>query len=219
MATEFALRAIQPARPTPPGPPPQVAALLKYIDEMPIVRRVTVRSFIISLCGVAGYFYYVHIYCLPKLEYNQVHPYTSWIPITLWIILRNMTPWLRIHHLRLYGWLGCVTLETYISQVRTGSCKEGSWCRAVHQPDLEQATDGRARTNARGGLGWGRPHRACADWCCCSCSFCLLQFHIWMKTVIPDGQPKSLLVFIPGYPLLNFALVSACEFLYRTHVA
>ncbi|PNW78612.1 hypothetical protein CHLRE_09g389950v5 [Chlamydomonas reinhardtii] len=129
---------------------PPVAALLKYIDEMPIVRRVTVRSFIISLCGVAGYFYYVHIYCLPKLEYNQVHPYTSWIPITLWIILRNMTPWLRIHHLRLYGWLGCVTLETYIS-----------------------------------------------------------QFHIWMKTVIPDGQPKSLLVFIPGYPLLNFALVSA----------
>ncbi len=37
----------------------------------------------------------------------------------------------------------------------------------------------------------------------------VLQFHIWMKTHVPNGQPKSLLVFIPGYPLLNFALVTA----------
>lgn len=80
----------------------------------------------------------------------QLHPYTSWIPITLWIIVRNMTPTLRLHHLRLYGWLGCITLETYIC-----------------------------------------------------------QFHIWMKTDIPDGQPKALLSIIPDYPLLNFALVTA----------
>ncbi len=80
----------------------------------------------------------------------QVHPYTSWIPITLWCVLRNLVTWQRLHHLRLYGWLGCITLETYIG-----------------------------------------------------------QFHVWLKTSIPDGQPKSILGMLPGYPLLNFALTSA----------
>ncbi|EFJ45254.1 hypothetical protein VOLCADRAFT_106065 [Volvox carteri f. nagariensis] len=128
---------------------PQAAAVLKYIDELPVIRRYTARTIILSLCGVASYYYYITVYSKPKYEYNTVHPYTSWIPITLWIIIRNITPWLRVHSLRLYGWLGCITLETYIS-----------------------------------------------------------QFHIWMKTDVPDGQPKSLLVLIPDYPLLNFALVS-----------
>ena len=29
---------------------------------------------------------------LPKWEYNAVHPYTSWIPISCWAVLRNLTP-------------------------------------------------------------------------------------------------------------------------------
>lgn len=108
------------------------------------------RTAVLAGCGVAAYFYTVHVYMLPKTEYNVVHPYTSWIPITLWIIVRNITPTLRLHHLRLYGWLGCITLETYIC-----------------------------------------------------------QFHVWMKTEVPDGQPKKLLVLLPDYPMLNFALVTA----------
>ncbi|KXZ54075.1 hypothetical protein GPECTOR_5g181 [Gonium pectorale] len=128
---------------------PWAASVLKAIDEMPAIKRFTVRSVILSACGVIGWYYYIHIYCLEKYDYNAIHPYTSWIPITLWIVVRNITPTLRIYNLRLYGWLGCITLETYIS-----------------------------------------------------------QFHVWMKTDIPDGQPKSLLVLLPGYPLLNFALVT-----------
>lgn len=69
-----------------------------------------------TVCGVIGTYYYNHIYVLPKLEYNVVHPYTSWIPLTLFIVVRNVTPSLRNVHVAGYAWLGKITLETYISQ-------------------------------------------------------------------------------------------------------
>jgi len=28
------------------------------------------------------------VFTRPKLEYNAVHPYTSWIPILCWIVVR-----------------------------------------------------------------------------------------------------------------------------------
>lgn len=82
----------------------------------------------------------------------QVHPYTSWIPLTLWVVVRNITPKMRTWSMRLYGWLGCITLETY-----------------------------------------------------------LCQFHIWLHSDVPDGQPKYLLSLLPGYPMMNFALVTGCK--------
>lgn len=95
---------------------PTASAALRALDEMPLARRITLRSALLAAASVCGYFYYTLIYCLPKAEYNAVHPFTSWIPITLFIVVRNLLPTLRLYHLRLYGWLGCITLETYISQ-------------------------------------------------------------------------------------------------------
>jgi hypothetical protein len=47
------------------------------------------------------------------------------------------------------------------------------------------------------------PSSSCAD---------IGQFHTWMVTKMDDGQPIYLLVLLPGYPLLNFALVTASEY-------
>ncbi|GAX80624.1 hypothetical protein CEUSTIGMA_g8059.t1 [Chlamydomonas eustigma] len=129
---------------------PHVSSAFNFMDNLPPARKFIVRGAVLSVTTVISYFWYTLVYCLPKLEYNQLHPYTSWIPISLFIIYRNFFPTFRLHHLRLYGWLGCITLETYIG-----------------------------------------------------------QFHIWLKTTLPDGQPKAVLSLVPGYPLINFALCSA----------
>ncbi|KDD71801.1 hypothetical protein H632_c4376p0, partial [Helicosporidium sp. ATCC 50920] len=113
-------------------------------------RRAAARAGLTALALAALSAWYVNVYSLPKLEYNRLHPYTSWIPITCFIVLRNMTPRMRTVSLGLYSWLGCITLETYIG-----------------------------------------------------------QFHTWLLTKRPDGQPTMLLVLLPGYPLCNFALVTA----------
>lgn len=113
---------------------PQIEATWKRIDDLPLARRTLVRSGVVAACTAAGYVWYTAIYTLPKVEYNAVHPYTSWVPLTLWIVVRNLTPAMRSHSLGLFGWLGCVTLETYIG-----------------------------------------------------------QFHIWLRSNIPDGQPKWIL--------------------------
>lgn len=31
---------------------------------------------------------YTLVFTKPKLEYNTMHPYTSWIPILCWIVVR-----------------------------------------------------------------------------------------------------------------------------------
>jgi hypothetical protein len=79
-------------------------------------RRWAERLIVLFLALASWAVYYKTIYTLPKLEYNRVHPYTSWIPLTIWIVLRNLTPGLRLRALRLFGWLGTITLETYLCQ-------------------------------------------------------------------------------------------------------
>ena len=123
---------------------------LKAIDEKNPSTRRTIRAIVGVICVGAMYVWYIHIYTLPKLEYNAVHPYTSWIPITGFLILRNITPTLRLNSLGLYGWLGCITLETYVG-----------------------------------------------------------QYHTWLLSKVPNSQPIYLLSLMPGYPLLNFSVVTA----------
>ncbi|EJU01081.1 Cas1p-domain-containing protein [Dacryopinax primogenitus] len=78
----------------------------------PIAKRFAA---VLSLATLAWFFWF-ELTRETKLVYNAYHPYVSFLPITAFVLLRNLTPSLRSSHSRLFAFIGKISLETFILQ-------------------------------------------------------------------------------------------------------
>jgi len=95
---------------------PKYESMMKWIDERSLRERVIFQGGIVAASSAVLYAWFVTLYSLDKFAYNKWHPYTSWIPLTCFIFLRNATKSLRSYHIDIFCICGQVTLETYICQ-------------------------------------------------------------------------------------------------------
>ena len=91
---------------------------LQALDELPSPKQTTYRAALVGGTLALGAWWCVSCYMLPKRAYNAVHPYTSFVPIFCYMVLRNCSPTLRRYHMHLFAWCGKVT------QIGRASCRE-----------------------------------------------------------------------------------------------
>ena len=89
---------------------------LQLIESMAAPKALGRKVALLAATFAVGAWWYTHYFSLPKRQYNKVHPFTSFAPIFLYLVLRNITEALRRYHLHLFAWCGKITLETYILQ-------------------------------------------------------------------------------------------------------
>ncbi|KDR17548.1 CAS1 domain-containing protein 1, partial [Zootermopsis nevadensis] len=68
-----------------------------------------------SIIGMGSYTTFSFL-CRNKLECNEIHSYTVFVPIVSYIVLRNISGVLRTRYSSFFAWFGRISLELFISQ-------------------------------------------------------------------------------------------------------
>ena len=96
---------------------PNIEALLRRLNATTQLFKKLMYAACTVLLVAINYAWYVYVYSLDKYAYNKLHPYTFFVPMLSYVLVRNSTSFLRRWHCTLFGYLGKITLETYISQL------------------------------------------------------------------------------------------------------
>lgn len=96
---------------------PYMEKALATIESMDFMSSLTVKTIIggVSIVCLSLWYYFVGS-IENKFLYNSLHPYTSFIPITFFIVLRNISSTFRKNYFYGFGVIGKITLETYLLQ-------------------------------------------------------------------------------------------------------
>ena len=177
---------------------------LEAMESLPSAKASMAKLVLFGVTLVLGLWWFYSYFSLSKREYNKVHPYTSFIPIFLYLVFRNLTERLRKFHLHGFAWCGKITLETYILQFHVwmkttgvnGSPKVSS--TRVPRPCAPPSRQARVRQPSV------PPPRQAAKVVCSSRSHANLPL-----PACPPWLAQYLMVWLPGMYWTNFVLVSA----------
>lgn len=101
---------------------PYLEQFLVYLDKPHETRKqrqtAILHKALVTIFCIAIFILWFYFILFQEREiYKRIHPFTAWIPIIIYIWMRNMFPYLRSTYLNLFAWLGKITLETYLSQI------------------------------------------------------------------------------------------------------
>ncbi|KAJ6965815.1 hypothetical protein NC652_003635 [Populus alba x Populus x berolinensis] len=196
---------------------PNIEKWMEKLEESETKKKLSIKTGIVAVSVSVGYLWYEYIYKLDKVSYNKYHPYTSWIPITyvsrihlyigvcahfpfslfkklitdeghLWTSMNGVQNVSLILSNLLFQHL--IIISTLCDPVFTFAC------------GIALSSSGmslRLSLRMLSSLWLGK----------ITLETYISQFHIWLRSDMPNGQPKWLLSFIPEYPLLNFMLTTA----------
>ncbi|KAL7020418.1 hypothetical protein ACKWTF_011523 [Chironomus riparius] len=76
-------------------------------------RRISLSSTLIAIAGI-GFYTTFTFFCKNKQDCEEIHPYVVFIPIVSFIILRNISGFLRTRFSTFFSWFGKISLELFI---------------------------------------------------------------------------------------------------------
>jgi hypothetical protein len=97
---------------------PHATALLMRLGSASPATRAVIKTGVAGVCVCALAAWYTLVLTKGnKYVYNPMHPYTAWLPVLIYIVLRNIFTGLRNTYMHLFAFLGTTTLETYLLQL------------------------------------------------------------------------------------------------------